>query len=125
VEQRRADAADRLFHHLATCPTAGGTAPVTTMVVRLSLDDLRTGSGTASIDGIQETISIATARRLAADAELIPMVLGGSGEVLDAGRATRFFTRTQRLALIERDDGCAFAGCTSPPAYAEAHHIRW
>ena len=27
--------------------------------------------------------------------------------------------------MMERDDGCAFAGCTSPPAYADAHHIQW
>jgi hypothetical protein len=125
LEQRRADAAEHLFHHVATCGAAGGDLPAATMVVRLSLDDLRSGSGSASIDGIQETISIATARRLAADAELIPVVLGGKGEILDAGRARRLFSRTQRLALMERDDGCAFAGCTSPPAYADAHHIQW
>jgi hypothetical protein len=124
-EQRRSDALEHLFHHVATCGGAGGELPAATMVVRLSLDDLRSGCGTASIDGIQETISIATARRLAADAELIPVVLGGNGEILDAGRARRLFTRTQRLALMERDDGCAFAGCTSPPAYADAHHIQW
>jgi hypothetical protein len=125
LEQRRADATEHLFHHVATCGGTGGELPAATMVVRLSLEDLRSGTGTASIDGIQETISITTARRLAADAELIPLVLGGKGEVLDAGRARRLFSRTQRLALMERDDGCAFAGCTSPPAYADAHHIRW
>jgi hypothetical protein len=125
LEQRRADAAEHLFHHLATCKGNGGDLPAATMVVRLSLDNLRSGFGTASIDGIQETISIGTARRLAADAELIPMVLGGTGEILDTGRARRLFSRTQRLALMERDDGCAFAGCTSPPAYADAHHIQW
>ena len=125
LEQRRADAAEHLFHHVATCTSSGGDLPAATMVVRLSLDDLRSGCGTASIDGIQETISIATVRRLAADAELIPIVLGGKGEVLDAGRARRLFSRAQRLALMERDDGCAFAGCSSPPAYADAHHIQW
>ncbi|MCU1413992.1 MAG: hypothetical protein JWN80_1332 [Microbacteriaceae bacterium] len=125
LEQRRADAAEHLFHHVATCGGVAGDLPAATMVVRLSLDDLRSGRGTASIDGIQETISIATARRLAADAELIPIVLGGKREVLDAGRARRLFSRTQRLALMERDDGCAFPGCTSPPSYADAHHIRW
>ena len=125
LEQHRADAAEHLFHHLATCTGNGGDLPAVTMVIRLSLDDLRSGTGAAHIDGIQESISISTARRMAAEAELIPLVLGGPSEVLDAGRAKRFFTRAQRLALIERDDGCAFAGCTSPPAYAEAHHIDW
>ena len=125
LEQRRADAAEHLFHHLATCTGNGGDLPAATMVIRLSLDALRYRTGAAHIDGIQESISISTARRMAAEAELIPLVLGGPSEVLDAGRAKRFFTRAQRLALIERDDGCAFAGCTSPPAYAEAHHIDW
>ena len=125
LPQRRADAAEHLFHHTASCSSPGGHLPAATMIVRLSLDDLRCGTGSASIDGIDEHISIATARRLAADAEIIPIVLGGAGEVLDVGRAKRLFTRAQRLGLIERDDGCSFAGCTSPPAYAEAHHIRW
>jgi hypothetical protein len=125
LEQRRADATEHLFHHVATCGGTGGDLPAATMVVRLSLEDLQSGTGTASIDGIEETISITNARRLAADAELIPLVLGGNGEVLEAGRARRLFSRTQRLALMERDNGCAFAGCTSPPAYADAHHIQW
>ncbi len=39
-------------------------------------------------------------------------------------RARRhFLSRAQRLALVERDGGCAF--CHLPPQYAEAHHIRW
>ena len=125
LEQRRADAAEQVFQHAASCARKGGDRPTVTMVVRMSLDDLRCGTGTASIDGVPEPISIATARTLAADAEIIPMVLGGPSEALDVGRGDRLFTRVQRLALIERDDGCAFAGCTSPPAFAEAHHIQW
>jgi hypothetical protein len=125
LEQRRADAAEQVFQHAASCSNTGGDRPTVSMVVRLTLEDLRCGFGTASIDGVAEPISIATARKLAADAELIPMVLGGPGEVLDVGRGQRLFTRAQRLALIERDDGCAFAGCTSPPVFAEAHHIEW
>jgi len=33
------------------------------------------------------------------------------------------FTRAQRLALVERDGGCA--KCHAPPEHCEAHHIRW
>ena len=105
LEQRRADAAEQGFQHAASCSKTGGDRPTVSMVVRLTLDDLRCGTGAASIDGIAEPISIATARKLAADAELIPMVLGAPGEVLDVGRGQRLFTRAQRLALVERDDG--------------------
>ena len=43
LEQRRADAAEHLFHHVATCKSSAGDLPAATMVVRLSLDDLRNG----------------------------------------------------------------------------------
>jgi hypothetical protein len=83
------------------------------------------GLGEAHIDGIEQPISAGTARRLAADAHIIPMVLGGKSEVLDLGASRRLFTRAQRLALAERDDGCAVRGCHRPPSYTEAHHIEW
>src|SRR5262249_12407760 len=35
----------------------------------------------------------------------------------------RIFTEGQRLAMIARDQGCSFPGCTVPPAWCEAHHI--
>ncbi|WP_291383275.1 HNH endonuclease signature motif containing protein, partial [Demequina sp.] len=60
---------------------------------------------------------------LAGDAGVIPAVLGGDSEVLDLGRRKRIFTRAQRLALLERDGGCA--KCHAPPEHCEAHHIDW
>jgi hypothetical protein len=125
LEQRRADAAELVFHHVASCSNPAGDLPTITMVVRMTLESLVEGLGAASIDGQTETISASTARRLAAEVELIPLVLGGRSESLDIGRARRLFTRAQKLAMAERDEGCAFPGCTSPPSFAEAHHIEW
>lgn len=62
-------------------------------------------------------------RRTACDADLIPAVLGGDGEVLDLGRARRLFTRAQRKAITARDGGCAAPGCGIPAAWCEVHHI--
>ncbi|MEO7269093.1 MAG: DUF222 domain-containing protein [Knoellia sp.] len=62
-------------------------------------------------------------RRLACDADIIPIVLGAAGEVLDVGRAARLYTRGQRRALSHRDRGCTWPGCTSPAAWARAHHV--
>ncbi|MFE6967601.1 DUF222 domain-containing protein [Agromyces sp. NPDC057679] len=76
-----------------------------------------------SIDGFDRVLSAAMLRRMAADAELIPMVLGGRSEPLDVGRSKRLFTRAQRLALAERDGGCA--SCGRNIGYVDAHHIRW
>ena len=123
--QIRSDAAVEVFRHVAGCDRAGDDRPPVTMLIRINLTDLHTGVGVAQIDGIDEPVSAATARRLAVDANLIPAVLGGHSEVLDLGRAKRWFSTAQKHALAERDDGCAWAGCPHPPRYTEAHHIRW
>ena len=69
-------------------------------------------------------VSAATVRRLACDAELLPVVLSGEGRILDIGRAQRIFPPHLRKALHARDGGCAFPGCTIPGPWTEAHHIR-
>ncbi|MGD6978730.1 MULTISPECIES: HNH endonuclease [Citricoccus] len=69
-------------------------------------------------------ISPTTIRAWACDAELIPVVLGGEGEVLDLGRSRRLFTRTLRRAITARDGGCTAPGCTIPAPWCEAHHIE-
>ncbi|GAB3385004.1 HNH endonuclease signature motif containing protein [Humibacter soli] len=122
ISQMRADVLSELCRHVIGCESVP-TAPSTTVVVRMSLDDLRSGTGSAEIDGLVQPISIGTARRMAADAQLIPCVLGGDSEILDWGRAKRAFTRAQKLALSERDGGCSF--CGSPPSITAAHHIAW
>ncbi|MET0991442.1 MAG: DUF222 domain-containing protein, partial [Lacisediminihabitans sp.] len=125
MPQRRADAAEDLFRHAIGCDRPGGDRPVVTMVVRMTLDQLVDGLGAAHIDGVDAGISASTARILAAEANLIPAVLGGAGEVLDLGRARRLFSPAQRQALAEQHGGCAFPGCAHPPSYTEAHHLRW
>jgi hypothetical protein len=97
-----------------------------TMTVTVSLDTLRTRLGTATIGGIDEPVSAATARRLAADAEIIPAVLGGPSEPLDLGRAVRLSTEPQRRALAIRDGGCIWPSCEAPPGWCEvAHIVAW
>jgi len=123
VTQIRADALAALARHCLGCTSKDLPFASTTVAVRMTLTDLQNGTGVAEIDGGNQPISIATARRMAANGGIIPIVLGGKGEILDLGRETRPFNYYQRIALIERDGGCAF--CGAPPAYTEAHHIRW
>ncbi|NEN06620.1 DUF222 domain-containing protein [Diaminobutyricibacter tongyongensis] len=124
MAQLRSDGAVEVFRHRAGC-TSGISSPPVTMIVRVSLADLRRGKGAAEIDEVPTPVSAATARRLAADANLIPMVLGRDSEVLDLGRKQRLFSPAQKHALAERDGGCAWTGCPHPPSYTQAHHIRW
>ncbi|WP_238840445.1 HNH endonuclease signature motif containing protein [Prescottella equi] len=68
-------------------------------------------------------LSIATARRLACDCHLSPIVMD-DGVPLNLGRTSRTVSKKQRRALIARDHGCAFPGCGTPPAHCEGHHVK-
>ncbi|GAB3786004.1 HNH endonuclease signature motif containing protein [Nocardioides ungokensis] len=74
-----------------------------------------------SDDGLELTPAVV--RRMACDADLIPIVLGTHGEVLDVGRTSRLVTPAIWRALVCRDRHCAFPGCTRPPVMGHAHHI--
>ncbi|WNM26173.1 DUF222 domain-containing protein [Demequina capsici] len=121
VGQIRADALFELARHALGCAQTAQSGVRTTMVIRMTLADLERGEGLGSIDGIRQPVSVRELRRLAGDAGVVPEVLGGDGEVLELGRERRLFTRAQRLALLERDGGCA--KCHAPPEHCEAHHI--
>jgi hypothetical protein len=101
-----------------------GTA--VTMMVTIPVEGLLSGLGAAEIAGVDQPISAATARRLAAQAEIIPIVLGSASEPLDQGRAVRLFTESQRRAIAVRDGGCVWPGCHAPPGWCEiAHIVAW
>jgi hypothetical protein len=123
IPQIQADALAALAQHALGCGQTLTPLVKTTVVVRLNLDTLTDGLGHATIDGLDQPVSAATARRMAADAELIPAVLGGDSLPLDLGRSARLFSRAQRLALAERDGGCA--SCGQNITYVHAHHVRW
>jgi len=57
-----------------------------------------------------EPVCVETARRLACDAGIIPVVLGSRGEPLDIGRLSRTVPTGMRRALELRDGGCRFPG---------------
>ena len=68
-------------------------------------------------------ISLAMALKIATDAQVIPIIFKGAKEIAAYGGTHRLATVNQRLALIARDKGCSFPGCTIPPAWCQTHHI--
>lgn len=93
------------------------------MIVTVGLDTLTgqiTGAGLLP-DG--EPLSAGTVRRIACDARILPVVLGGASQPFDIGRATRTIPEPMRRALVVRDQACAFPNCNRPPPWAEGHHI--
>jgi len=121
-EQRRADALASLLHDAATArPKPGvGAAKV---IVKLDYDQLHKGAAGAGVVGDGVQLTAGELRRACCDAEIIPVVLRAGSEVLDVGRSRRLVTPAIRAALIARDGGCVFPGCTAPPSACEAHHI--
>ncbi|MCK5928018.1 MAG: DUF222 domain-containing protein [Nocardioides sp.] len=104
----------------ADLPSVGGVGA--TVVVTMTIDSLTGGLAAAALD-TGEVISASAARRLACEAGVIPMVLGGKSEVLDVGRRRRFHTRAQRLAIAQRDKTCVVGGCDAPPSRCHVHHV--
>ena len=123
VAMIQADALNLFCTHLLGCSAQQVPLGGATVIIRMNLEDLETGTGSATVDGVDQPVSAGAARRMAASGGVIPCVFDGESEILDWGREKRLFTRSQRLALAERDGGCAM--CALPPDMTRAHHIRW
>ncbi len=124
--QRQAEAMAEIFGWVAEhgdptiTPSAGGRRPQVTVHIRL--EDLQNRARAACLD-FGGTPSPAALRRLCCDAAVIPLVLGGAGQPLDVGRASRTIPDGLRRAVAARDRGCAHPGCTRPVSWCEIHHI--
>jgi hypothetical protein len=68
-------------------------------------------------------ISAEAALRIACDAGITRVITDPAGVPLGVGRESRTVTPGQWAALVARDRGCAFPGCTRPPEWCSAHHI--
>ncbi|OYO25178.1 HNH endonuclease [Enemella dayhoffiae] len=122
--QMRADALMILVRRAAKvgdAPRNGGDRPRISVLV--SLETLRTGLGTAQVS-CGEQLSATELRRLACDADILPIVMNGKGVPMEVGTPHRLVTPEIRAALVARDKGCVFPGCTHPPEDSEAHHIQ-
>jgi hypothetical protein len=126
--ERQADALVELCSRMldsGALPVAGGSRPHVTVTIPLaSLQD--SGSGLLEFgDGPgRGALCAEESRRLACEAEIVPVVLGAAGEPLDVGRSTRIVNRAMRRALEFRDGGCSAPGCSAPAQWTEAHHVR-
>ncbi|MEO6571370.1 MAG: HNH endonuclease [Ilumatobacteraceae bacterium] len=68
-------------------------------------------------------LPISTVRRWCCDAEILPAVLGGNGEVLDLGRSERTAGRSQRRALRAMHRTCIHPDCTVSVDQCKMHHV--
>ncbi|MCR6712016.1 MAG: HNH endonuclease [Demequina sp.] len=125
--QIRADALTALVAHGLDCDSPA-TGVKATIILRVDADQLRADAagedaGLATCDALTTPISLTALKELAIDATIARMVVDAKSHVLDFGHDQRLFTWAQRMALAERDGGCA--KCHAPISHCIAHHIRW
>jgi hypothetical protein len=104
-----------------------GCVPRAEIVVHVALDQLTGASDDAEVITTQHGVElpVETVRRLACDADIIPVVLNGQGVPIDVGRAKRLATVHQRRALGAFYDSCAIPECQVKFAQCEPHHIEY
>jgi hypothetical protein len=121
ADQVRGHAFMALLEHLdpAKLPDHGGLA--TQVIVTIDYETLLGKVGAASLAS-GGRISASEARRLACTAGIIPAVMNGKSEVLDLGRAQRFYSASQRKALAILHPVCQGEGCQVPASQSEFHH---
>jgi hypothetical protein len=121
--QRRADAFAELAHRYLASPerpSVGGERPHVTVTVDLLTLQAGRGAGTLDHAG---PVPASDARRLACDASVVPIVLGGDSMPLDVGRRTPTVPAHLRRAVVVRDGSCRFPGCRRSHAWCDAHHV--
>lgn len=100
-------------------------APRAEIMVHVDLANLRDRVTDAGLPVTQHGVElpVETLRRLACEADIIPIVLSGESVPLDVGRAKRLATVHQRRALAAKHRTCAYPHCTVKFAHCEPHHI--
>jgi hypothetical protein len=123
---RRADGLLDLVARAVGAPAGVPQRAKTTLVVTMGLEVLQGRCRGAGLTPAGQLLTAQTVRRLACDAQLVPVVLGSRGVILDQGEAVRLFNRAQIRHLWLRDQHCTFPGCTKPAAWTDAHHlVHW
>ncbi|MYE74495.1 MAG: DUF222 domain-containing protein [Acidimicrobiia bacterium] len=105
----------------AVAPDCGIRPQKTVLVISADYDGIEGQLKNAGlIDGTP--IELDELRRLACDAQIVPMIFAADGQPLYMGRAQRAPTKAQKLALYRRDRGCV--GCGIRPQVCDGHHIQ-
>ena len=117
----------------AATPADGGLASVAgtrpTINVTVSVETLTAAPGEAGVDcgwldrfGVpHQPITSDTARRLACDATLRPLLIDTDGQLVAFGTASRVIPPAMRALVVRRDRHCRFAGCRA--RIDEVHHL--
>jgi hypothetical protein len=113
---------------LATAVSRRGDGKAARAVLVVLIDH-RTLTEGRHDDSVCETdsgvaVPVDVARRMACDADIIPVVLDGQGVVLDEGRAKRLATFEQRIAIEAMQSTCSHPDCSVSIDDCRIHHLE-
>jgi hypothetical protein len=123
--QRHADALVEMARRSRGADPHAAHRARTAVTVVMTLDQLLNGLDAEGHPQLSDgtAITAAHARRLACEADIIPVVLGTHSAPLDVGRRARLATFEQRMALRARHSTCMVEGCDVPFDDCEIHHL--
>ncbi len=130
VGQRNVEALHRILSIAANVD--GGLSSVAgqrpSVSVTIPLETLTAEPGESVVCGWLERfgvpsqpISTDTARRLACDSSLRPLVVDSQGQLVVFGSASRVIAPSMRALVVRRDRHCRFSGCRA--RIDEVHHV--
>ncbi|MDA2968080.1 MAG: DUF222 domain-containing protein [Actinomycetota bacterium] len=97
------------------------------IVVHVDLETLQHGlhAGGTCRTALGADLPVETVRRLACEAEILPVVLDGRSVPIDVGRSKRLATVHQRRALEAIHPTCAIPDCEVIFDHCNVHHIEY
>jgi len=97
------------------------------IVVHVDLETLKSGlhAGGTCRTALGADLPVETVRRLACEAEILPVVLDGRSVPIDVGRSKRLATVHQRRALEAVHPTCAIPDCEVIFDHCNVHHIEY
>ncbi|KUG53624.1 hypothetical protein AVL62_02250 [Serinicoccus chungangensis] len=123
--QRRFDALLAVVNRGIAHPGAPPSTARATVILTIPFDPERglpSGPATTADGGY---VPPRQASELACSADITPVWMAADGEPLALGRTTRYASSAQWKALVARDRGCSYPGCSALPQWCDSHHVDW
>ena len=75
-------------------------------------------------DHNNQPLSAELASYITCNPTIYTLLTTNNATTLHLTRTQRLANKAQRTALAHRDGGCVFPGCTNPPHWTDAHHVK-